>query len=84
MLLPKLQVAPVGLLLVPALVPQYLPQGPRAPFIKGWVIIETDDKDQLDVTAAYSAHGFRDPNQLDFRPQGFALDIESIVPTRVK
>jgi hypothetical protein len=65
-----------------------LPSAPPAPtFIKGWVILEVrGDQSQsplpLDVTAVYTSHGFTKSGG-DVVPDGFAVDVEQILPRRV-
>jgi len=63
---------------------------PAPTFIKGWVVIEVSgnqlhqtDPPPLDVTAVYTAHGW---NLQSGKPvyEGFAEDVESILPKRVK
>lgn len=58
-------------------------------FAKGWVIIEVPGNifaapRPFDVTAVYTGHGYGVANAgSQPPPEGFALDVESIVPKRV-
>lgn len=59
---------------------------PSPVFIKGWVVFEVPgnpDPLQLDVTAVYTSHGW---DLSSGKPvwKGFAEDIESVLPKRVK
>jgi hypothetical protein len=63
---------------------------PASTFIQGWVVIEVPgnqlhqtDPPWLDVTAIYTAHGW---NLQSGKPiyEGFAEDVEPILPKRVK
>ena len=63
--------------------PPPVPPLPVLPFIKGWVVIElpASFQSRLDVTAAYTSHGFTvDANGITV-PTGFSEDIEQITPT---
>ena len=62
-----------------------LPIGPPPfPFIKGWVVLETFQSVQdLNVTAAYTTHGFRiDPTGVPV-PEGFSTQVVAVLPTIV-
>jgi hypothetical protein len=63
---------------------------PAPTFIKGWVVIEVKgnqahqtDPLQLDVTAVYTSHGYNQSGKVPV-PEGFAEDVEQILPKRVK
>ena len=62
---------------------------PAPTFIKGWVIIEvwptpgTTAIAPLDVTAVYTAHGWR-KSGTTWVYDGFAEDVEAVLPKRVK
>ena len=64
-----------------------LPQ-PSTPnlFIKGWVVIETPEKQSLDIVTAYTSHGFKPGTTAagGTEPEGFSLEIERTTPTVVK
>lgn len=68
-----------------------LPPAPPAPtFIKGWVVIEVNGGQAhqtaplpLDVTAVYTSHGYARSGGVVV-PQGFAEDVESVLPKRIK
>lgn len=60
---------------------------PAPIFIKGWVVIEVmgtvADPLQLDVTAVYTSHGWNQTGKVPVY-EGFAEDIEQVLPKRVK
>jgi hypothetical protein len=67
-----------------------LPSAPPAPtFIKGWVVIEVKGSTSkveplpLDVTAVYTSHGYVKSSG-GSAPEGFAEDVEPVLPKRVK
>ena len=68
-----------------------LPSAPPAPtFIKGWVVIEVKGQQAhqveplpLDVTAVYTSHGYAKTSSGTV-PEGFAEDVEPVLPKRVK
>lgn len=68
-----------------------LPGPPPPIFIKGWVVIEVPGGQggqvnplPLDVTAVYTSHGFVQDAGGALVPEGFAEDVESILPRRVQ
>jgi len=64
-------------------------QVPAPTFIKGWVILEvfpmpgTLTIPPIDVTAVYTSHGWRQ-NGTSWVYDGFAEDVEAVLPKRVK
>jgi hypothetical protein len=60
---------------------------PAPTFIKGWVVIEVKGNDAdplpLDVTAVYTSHGWNQTGKVPVY-EGFAEDVEQVLPKRVK
>ena len=62
---------------------------PAHTFIKGFVILEvrassTGEPPPLDVVAVYTSHGWNMSNPANPAYEGFAEDVESVLPKRVK
>jgi hypothetical protein len=53
-------------------------------FIKGWVVIETPGKLNLDIVTVYTAHGFKVNTTGVVDPEGFSLEIDRAPFTQVK
>jgi hypothetical protein len=58
---------------------------PSTGFIKGWVIIESPEKQPLDIVTVYTAHGFRQNLSTGVtETEGFSHEIIRTYPTVVK